>query len=69
MTRIEAANRIIADNIATTATLLGALIEIRDGLADTQSTPGQRMTLMTKREREAWQTADVAIKLTTGGGT
>jgi hypothetical protein len=67
MTRIEAANRIIADNIATTATLLGALIEIRDGLADTQSTPCRRMTLITKHQ--AWQTADVAIKLTTGGGT
>lgn len=67
MTRREAANAIIADQTQANATLFAALLEIRDGLADTHSTPGQRMTLITKRD--TWQIADVAIKLTTGGGT
>ena len=36
-----------------------ALEQIRDGLADTRSTPGQRMTLMTKAD--AYEIARAAL--------
>lgn len=67
MTRREAANAIIADQTQASATLFAALLEIHDGLADTHSTPGQRMTPITKRD--AWQIADVALKLVAGGAS
>lgn len=47
--------------------LLKALQEIRDGLADTGSTPGQRMTTITKAD--AHRIADAAIRAATGGPT